>query len=67
MTYRTLFIKIHNEVSPCDDCPSKVKCKYHELACQEFKQYIATGKLRGLQREPNELLYHRLYKEDIRL
>lgn len=67
MTYRTLFIKVMNEVIPCDDCPSKIKCKYHELACLEFKQFVATGKLKGLQRVPNELLYNRLYKEDIRL
>ena len=67
MTYRTLFIKVMAEVSPCDDCPSMIKCKYHELACQEFKQFVSTGKLKNLQRLPNELLYHRLYKEDIRL
>ena len=64
---RTIFLKVVNESAPCDDCGKKIYCKYRDVACEAFKQYTNTGKIKDLPRIPNVMIYSKLYYEDITL
>lgn len=67
MYYKNILEKILEEVPPCDDCSKRVFCKYRDVACTTFKQYVSTGKIKPLDRTPNNQVYFKLYNEDIRL
>ena len=38
-------IKSIVEITPCSDCSNKELCKRNSLICEDYKHYIATGKI----------------------
>lgn len=64
---KAMLAKIMSQPSPCDDCKLNMKCTYEDVACETFKQYVSTGKIKDLPRIPDHHIYFKLYIEDIKL
>jgi len=59
---RSILWHIKNEVAPCDDCDKTTLCKEESLACRAFIYYVNTGITSKAVREPNEIMYKRIFE-----
>lgn len=52
------------EATPCDDCPYRMKCADHHLACIAFAGYVDEMEWRGIERRPARWTYERVFAQE---